>query len=111
MKQQSSYYIAVIVSRSSSTAIDYVPLCEESFVLLEATSLDEATEKAMARTVAEENQYENVYGDTITWSPRLVELGDALQDTFEDGSELYARFFRNHEAYEQLDFQNFSKEQ
>ena len=80
------------------------------FVVITATSPEEALDKAMARARWGEQQYENVYGDVVTWNSTLVELGSALQDTFEDGTEIYARFFRNKAAYDKLDFENFGFE-
>ena len=102
-----SYYIAVIVSESRSSAPAYTPLYEESFVLIAASSLEEAWAKAEARK--QDLTYENVYGDTVSWSPRLVGMGEALADVFEDGAEVYARFFRNRAAYDQLEFESFDK--
>lgn len=77
--------------------------------MIVADSFEEATVKAKARAQEEERNYENQYGDTITWSPRLKSVGEALVDTFEDGVEFYARFFRNRSAYDQLEFESFDK--
>lgn len=107
---QGGYYIAVIVSQASSTAEDHRGLYEETFVLLKASSLEEATERASARAREEGHEYRNAAGDTVTWSPQLVEVGETLVDSFEDGSEIYARFFRNRAAYEQLDFESWAKD-
>lgn len=104
-----SFYIAVILSELSSTAEDYEPLCEESFVLISAASQAEALDKAKEHARARKDEYENVLGDPVSWSPTLVELGDSLVDSFEDGSEFYARFFRNRRAYDQLGFESFVK--
>ena len=109
-----SYYFAVFVSESRRRSDEYAqapvdesdPLFEESFVLLAAGSFEEAVAKARSRPP--EPTYKNQYGETVTWSRRLVEVGEALSQTFED-TEVYARFFRNGRAYEQLEFESFEK--
>lgn len=103
------FYIAVIVSESSSTAKDYVPLYEESFTLLKAASGEEAVERAKGMAREADDQYENVYDDTVKWTATLVEVGATLCDTLEDGAEFYARFFRNMSAYENLGRETFEK--
>lgn len=105
-----SPYVVVILSKSTSTAPGYEPLYEESFAYITASSQGEALEKARKRMEGEDGlQYKNVVGDTVTWSAKLVEIGDALSDHLEDGEEFYARFFRNADAYEQLGFVSFDR--
>lgn len=36
-------------------------------------------------------------------------MGEVLADAFEDGAEVYARFFRNRKAYDELEFESFDK--
>lgn len=105
----SCYYVAVILSRSSSTEHDYVPLYEESFVLVQAASDDEAVEKAKGLARTAETEYDNVHGERISWHAELSEVSEALSAVLEDGSEFYARFFRNIGAYEALGVEDFSK--
>jgi hypothetical protein len=94
-------YIAVIVMASSSDAPDYEPLYEECFVLIEAVSPEEAREKALALAGERGTEYRNEMGETIRWSfHRLIDVNRLLEDSLEDGAELYARHFRNYEAYE-----------
>ena len=99
-------YIAVILSESSSDAPGYRRFLEESFLLLEATSLEDAQAQATVHA-GEPHEYQNQYGDTISWHREVVAVGEALTDRFESGAELYARFFRNREAYDQLGFEDF----
>jgi len=44
--KEQSFYIAVILYESSSNNPGYKPLCQECFVLIKASSLKEAQEKA-----------------------------------------------------------------
>ena len=87
-------YIAVILYESSSDAPQYVPLYQESFVLIEAESVEHAHRKALARAETENVSYLNEQGETITWSLRqIVDVNLVLDDRLEDGAELYAVAF------------------
>jgi hypothetical protein len=103
--QRGSWYVAVIVSESSSEAPNYAPLYEEAFLLVRARSLEQAAEKARAH-IGQEAPYTSMTGQKVSWSRRLVEVGETLYDNFEDGREIYARFFRNYNAYELLEFED-----
>ena len=83
------FYIAIIVYESSSNALNYKPLYEECFTLIEARSLEEAREKAQICAKNNETSYENLYGETITWVTKEIV----------DNTDIYARHFRNYEAY------------
>lgn len=89
---------------------DELPLYEESFVLLEAASLDEAFQLARGLNRTEPG-YISASGATVTWSQRLFSVGSIVDDTFTHGSELYSRFFRNSRAYAELQFEDFSLQQ
>jgi len=98
--KEQSFYIAVILYESSSSASEYKPLYEECFVLIKATSLEEANEKALIYAREQEGSCQNEYNDTITWSlKQVVDVNSVLYDKFDDGTELYARHFRSYEAY------------
>ena len=98
--EEQSFYIAVILYETSSTAPEYKPLYQECFVLIKATSSEEANEKALIYAMRQEGSYQNEYNETITWSlKQVVDVNSVLYDEFEDGTELYARHFRNYEAY------------
>ncbi len=93
-------YIALILMVSSSNAGDYEPLYEECFILIEAGSLDEARSKALAMANERASEYRNEMGETIRWTfERLIDVNRLLDDVLEDGSEIYARHFRNYDAY------------
>lgn len=98
-----SFYIAIILYKSSSDRPDYQPLYQESFVLIKSTSLESAKEKALNHGKNESVSYTNENGETITWSlQQVVDVNSVLYDDFdlsEDCVDLYARHFRNYEAY------------
>jgi hypothetical protein len=109
-----SFYIAIILYKSSSDKPDYQPLYQESFVLIKANSLEQAKAKALNHGNNESVSYTNETGETITWSlQQVVDVNSVLYDDFdsaEDAIDLYARHFRNYEAYHS--FESFlSKEQ
>ncbi|GAB4205082.1 MAG: hypothetical protein Fur006_60820 [Coleofasciculaceae cyanobacterium] len=100
LSEKQSFYIAVILYESSSTKPEYKPLYQECFVLIKATSVEEAREKALSHASQEQVSYQNEKGDTITWSlKQVVDVNSVLYDEFDDFTELYARHFRNYEAY------------
>lgn len=97
---EQSFYIAVILYESSSDTPDYQPLYEECFVLIRAISLEEAKKKALSHARKQEGSYQNPYGQTITWFiKQILDINSVLDDKCEDVTELYARHFRNYEAY------------
>jgi len=103
--KEQSFYIAVILYESTSDVTGYQPLYQEGFILIKANSLDAAKEKALAYAKGEEVSYKNEKEETITWSVKqIVDVNSALYDKIEDGTELYARYFHNYEAYQQLDY-------
>ncbi len=98
------FYLVITVYESSSNKQDYEPLYEECFSLITASSDEQAREKAQ-RYANLPNSYKNVQGETITWSlKQLVDVRRLLEDDdFSDGTELYARFFRDYKAYRAFD--------
>lgn len=102
-----TFYIAIILYKSSSTQPDYQPLYQESFVLIKATSLEDAKVKASNHGKNESISYTNENGETITWSlQQVVDVNSVLDDDFnssEDGVDLYARHFRNYQAYQSFE--------
>ncbi|WP_375499395.1 DUF4288 domain-containing protein [uncultured Nostoc sp.] len=102
-----SFYIAIILYKSSSAQHDYQPLYQESFVLIKADSLEEAKAKALNHGKNESVSYTNENGETITWSlQQVVDVNSVLYDDFdssEDIVDLYARHFRNYEAYQSFE--------
>ncbi|MGI8310131.1 DUF4288 domain-containing protein [Saccharopolyspora hattusasensis] len=94
------YYVAVLVLEATSDAADHKPLYEESFVLLKAESEEEAKEKAAEHGKQQETSYQNENHELITWKlKQIIEVKPLEDATFDDGTELYSRFFRNYQAY------------
>ncbi|MBN3889150.1 MAG: DUF4288 domain-containing protein [Nostoc sp. JL31] len=102
-----SFYIALILYKSSSDKPDRQPLYQESFVLIKAASLEQAKAKALNHGKNESVSYTNENGETITWSlQQVVDVNSVLYDDFdssEDIVDLYARHFRNYEAYQSFE--------
>lgn len=98
-KQSPLFYIVVVIIKCIVTHHDYKPLYEERFLLIKAISEQDASEKAIQKS----NQplsYQNQYGETVTWTfKEVVEAKEVNKDELVDGTEIFARFFRNYEAY------------
>jgi hypothetical protein len=93
-------YIAVLLYESSSPDPSYTPTFEECFVLLRADSDEQARARAEQHSRASETSFKNVAGQTVQWKLKhVVDVSCILSDTLDDGSELYARHFKNYEAY------------
>lgn len=103
-------YVVIILSSSSSTEPDYVPLYEEAFWLMEAESREQAVERAIARTEGEKVAYQSANGHHLTWTSTLVDVGEALPYHEDSSHEAYSRFFRNIDAYNSLEFEDFRSE-
>ncbi len=100
MAAEPDLYVAVLVIESTSDAENYQPLYEESFVLLKAVSEEEAHDKATEYGKQHEAAYRDEHDQLITWTlKRVVEVRPVEDATFDDGTELYSRFFRNYAAY------------
>lgn len=100
---QISHYIAVLLYEATSQSAQipkFSPFYEESFVLIRASSLEEAQEKANRYAQREQASYFNDQHERITWSlKQVIDVNTVLDEKLEDGAELYARHFTNYEAY------------
>jgi hypothetical protein len=98
------FYVAVLVTESTSDTEGYQPWYEESFVLVKAESDAEAQEKAIEYGKSMGTSYQDEHHQLITWRlKRIVEVKRVEDATFDDGTELYSRLFRNYAGYESLD--------
>ena len=103
-RQDINVYIAVLVYESSSSSPDYKTLFEESFMLIKASSLEEANQKAQEYANAHTYTFNNEVGDSITWKLKhIVDVNQVLYDVDLDGAEIYARHFRNYQAYKEFE--------
>ncbi|GAB3284268.1 DUF4288 domain-containing protein [Parasphingorhabdus pacifica] len=101
---KAEFYVAALVLESSSEAEGHAPLYEESFVLVKAESDEEAKEKATSYGKQQQLSYEDEHHRLVTWKLKEVAEVQQLEDaTFDDGSELFSRFFRNYSAYRSIE--------
>ena len=101
-RQLITAYIAVIIYEYTSDASDYQPLYQESFVLIKALSQDEATHKALQFAQQQQAVYTNERQETIHFSfKQIVDVNSLLTENigFASVTEIYARHFRNYNAY------------
>ncbi|WPB77895.1 DUF4288 domain-containing protein [Archangium violaceum] len=99
-EQSKQFYVAVLLYESTSESGGKKPLYQESFVLLQATGEEEARARAAEHARQQETQYENEEGELIHWSLKhVIDVSPVLDDELKDGSELYARHFRDYGAY------------
>ena len=97
---QQSFYVAIALYESTSSNPEDRILYEECFVLIKATSLEQAKDRAWKLGRQQESSYKNGAGSTISWSLKhIVDVASVLDEGFEDGTELYSRHFRNYRAY------------
>jgi hypothetical protein len=70
-------------------------LCEETLFLVSAGDLALARQKARKLARAKRESYRNKYGENVTWRfVRLLDVRETIDDRFEDGAEIIARFSR-----------------
>lgn len=99
---QAEFYMAVLINEIVAESGDKQPLYEESFILLRAESSEEAREKARDHGKQQETSYHNENHELVHWKLKQVRTVTPVEDaTFDDGTELYGRFFRDHTAYSQ----------
>lgn len=92
-------YVAILLSRASG-GTDRAPLYCEDFVLVHATSLDDARERAHRRGERASSTFATADGGVVSWSfVQVVDVAPVLDEDLSRDADLYARFFRNHRAY------------
>ena len=91
------HYVAVILTKTSSTAPGYRPLYEEDLVLVVAASEDDAKEQAISQAKKKDDRYQNGYGQQLTSS--FDSLRDIQQVDLEVGQTIYSRFFHDYAKY------------
>lgn len=101
--QKSRYYAAVILNELSSPSPSHRTLYEEEIVMLLADSEDDARERAISHAKAQEDSYQNQYGETITHKFKVVKDVQLMPPELESGTTVYSRFFSNIKTYEAFD--------
>ena len=98
-------YICVLLYKSASDAADYVPLYEESYVEVKASTEDEARALVSASKARRETSYKNEAGDKISWTlDMLIDVSEALDAESTDGvREIYSRHFHDIASYKKME--------
>jgi hypothetical protein len=66
---------------------------EDRIIVLDASSEDDARERARELATAGENRYPNAYGETVEWKFReVLNLCSLFDEELRDGSEVYFAF-------------------
>lgn len=100
---RTEHYVAVLVVESAPSSGE--PLYQESFVLLTAESQEEAGEKARQYGKQHEVTYPDENHEMVSWKlKRVVEVRPVEDATFDDGTEVYSRFFRDYAGYRSAGF-------
>lgn len=95
-----SFFIAVLLYEARAKEGSQAPLYQESFILLRATGEEEARKLAAAHALRQQTSYTSADGATIEWVLKhVVDVSPALDEELKHGAELYARHFRDYDAY------------
>lgn len=85
------WYLVRILMRCSAE-VDNEPLFSEEFVLVRATSYDEAYGKAETKGGTLNHSYQNDSGIEVCWTfQSVLEVRRIMDDDIGDGCEIYAR--------------------
>jgi hypothetical protein len=98
-------FSVVVINKISVDAPDHEPMYEESILLVEASSREEAAVKAEVFANREETSYLNADGETVTWSfQEIIHVWEIFGDDrkLQDGDEIYSRLFRDYEAHKRM---------
>jgi hypothetical protein len=83
---------------NSSGRNDKDSLWEESILLIDAETEDEAAARAVAIAKATETQYVSATGDSVVWTFQQVERVFEIESNLRSGTELFSRHLRNSEV-------------
>jgi len=96
------WYSAALLSKRTHPASDPAtdePLWEESIVLIEADSEEDAMREAQSIGRRDETSFTSVSGELVKWEFVCVtEVHEILEETFKHGTEVFSRFVRNPEV-------------
>ncbi|MEJ2889918.1 DUF4288 domain-containing protein [Actinomycetospora aeridis] len=96
-------WVAILVFRSTSDAPDYETHYREDLADVRAGDEAGARQAALAHARAQEGAVVNQFGETIELSlVRVVDVAPAL-GPLESGGDLYARHFRDLDAYRRFE--------
>ncbi len=104
LTSQAPFYIAVLLYESSSPDPSYTPTFEECFVLVRAPSDDEARARAQQHSTSRQTSFQNAAGQLIHWKLKhIVDVSKILADALDDGSDIYARHFKDYDSYHRFE--------
>jgi hypothetical protein len=93
------FSVSLLMKGDSPNRANSHILWEESIVLVDAGSEEEAIHLGEQLAKESEHQYTSATGDTICWTFHQVERAYQLEeDTFRTGTELFSRFLRTSEV-------------
>ena len=98
-----TWFAGVLLTKSSSDRDGHKPLFEESVVVVSAINLAEAKRKIDELAAGEVTSYVAVDGARISWELLHVLDVQELRTAPEDGATIYARHFRDYEAYRRFE--------
>lgn len=97
-------YIAVLLYESTTAGSDDPPLYREDFMLVWAASEEDARATATRRGEWESGSYESEAGTVTLALKHVVDVNRVLDDNFvNENADLYARHFRNYDAYQRFE--------
>lgn len=95
-------YTAISIFETSSDSPSYQPLYSEEISVVEASSDDEAKERAIAQGKASEHSYKNQYDEPINVKFKaVIDVQEPVDDVaLSAEGTIYVRHFRDYSAYE-----------
>lgn len=88
------FSVKVILRATHSNSPPSDDLYDETVVVVAASSEEVALERATQIAQAETGQYDNVYGEVVTWGvERVLPPFELRCDELTDGMEVYGRFY------------------
>lgn len=98
------WYLAIVLYESSSPDPNYKPLYEECISLIEADSDAHARQKVEKLAIDSQTSYQNQFGQTLHQTIKhIIDVAPLVDEKLQDGATLYARFFRNYQAYHDME--------
>lgn len=98
-----TWYAGVIITRSGSSAPAYRPLYEETIIVVQAKTSDDAMAAVRAAAMDRLATFKNEAGDEIVWELETIVEVKELSDSPGHGVEIYSRFFRDYGAYRKFE--------
>lgn len=96
-------YVAIVLISSTSDSPEYQTLYDETTLIIQSNSIEEATSKAVQYGKSCEGSYTSADGFRIVKKFMHVEdVNDILEELGEDVTAINARFFHDLDAYQRF---------